>query len=400
MNYLSVEFALALIAFFPLYWALASRVMLQKILLLGASYAFYATWDWRFAAMLSGFSLAVHAGAHLIDGAMSARSSRLRLAAMIALCLGYLGALKYFDFFREGLQQLVAALGGPTSLPTLDILVPVGISFYVFNAIAYLVAVHRREREAPASAMDLALFMGFFPSLLAGPVLRPEGMLGQIECAAPRRLSEPGFALWLIALGVAKKLVVATWLASTWVDPLFAEPGRYNGVELALGLAGYAVQIFCDFSGYTDVVTGIALLLGYQLPVNFIQPYLAGSVKDFWRRWHVSLSTFIRDFVYVPLGGSRAGFVRAQFNVMAAMLLSGLWHGADLKYIVWGALQGAALVACNVWHRFGGARASARAGRGADLCLRVSRVARSSVPTRCHPRLRTSKPWAAWRGLS
>ena len=354
MNYLSIEFAVALVAFFPLYWALASRVVLQKGLLLAASYAFYATWDWRFAAMLAGFSLAVHACAHLIDRAANPRARQAWLAAAIGLCLAYLAAFKYFDFFREGLQQLVTALGGPASLPTLEILVPVGISFYVFNAIGYLVAIHRSERERPAGAMDLALFMGFFPSLLAGPVLRPEGMLRQIEGRDPRRLVEPGLANWLIVLGVGKKLVAATWLAGTWVDPLFAEPGRYNGVELALGLAAYAVQIFCDFSGYTDVVTGIALLLGYRLPVNFAQPYLAQSVKDFWRRWHVSLSTFIRDFVYLPLGGNRVGFVRAQVNILAAMLLSGLWHGADLKYIVWGALHGAAVVACNLWRTAGG----------------------------------------------
>jgi D-alanyl-lipoteichoic acid acyltransferase DltB (MBOAT superfamily) len=349
MNYLSIEFVAAFLAFFPLYWAARARVGLQKALLLAASYGFYATWDWRFAAMLFAFSCVVWLGGVLLVRAQYRETRRPLLVLLVGFCLGYLALLKYFDFFRESLQRLLAAAALPSSLPALDVLLPIGVSFYTFHSIAYLVALYREERLEPARFGDLLLFIAFFPSLLAGPILRPEGMLAQIASPAPRRLTEPGFALWLIALGVAKKLVVATWLAAEWVDPMFADPGRWNGIELAFGAMAYAVQIFCDFSGYTDVVTGVALLLGYCLPVNFRQPYLAADVKDFWRRWHISLSTFIRDFVYVPLGGNRCGLARAQVNVLVAMALSGLWHGADTKYLIWGLLHGAGVVACNAW---------------------------------------------------
>jgi len=349
MNYLSIEFAAAFLAFFPLYWAARGRIAAQKALLLAASYGFYATWDWRFAAMLFAFSCVVWLGGVLLAWAQYRGTRRALLALFVGACLGYLATLKYFDFFRESLQRLLAAAGLPSALPALDLLLPIGVSFYTFHAIAYLVAVYREERLEAARFGDLALFIAFFPSLLAGPILRPEGMLAQIESRAPRALIEPGFALWLVALGVAKKLVVATWLAARWVDPMFADPGRWNGVELAFGAMAYAVQIFCDFSGYTDVVTGVALLLGYRLPVNFRQPYLAADIKEFWRRWHISLSSFIRDFVYIPLGGNRGGFLRAQANVLAAMALSGLWHGADTKYLIWGLLHGVGVVACNAW---------------------------------------------------
>ena len=309
--------------------------------------------------MLLGFSVTVWGFAGLIARLRNSslhnatlQNSTLRkvvFSSAILFCLGYLGILKYFDFFRESLQDALVASGFAASFPTIDLLMPIGVSFYTFNAIAYLVAVFRGERQSAGALSDFLLFMAFFPSLLAGPILRPEGVLSQIESSAPRQVIEPAFAIWLLVLGVFKKLVVASWLASIWVDPVFADPSAFNPIDLMVGCMAYSLQIFCDFSGYTDVVTGLALLLGYQLPVNFRQPYLANSIKVFWHRWHISLSSFIGDYLYRPLGGSRCSFLRTQLNVLIAFVLSGLWHGADTRYLLWGLLHGLGVAVCNAW---------------------------------------------------
>ncbi|MEO3953200.1 MBOAT family O-acyltransferase [Chromobacterium piscinae] len=324
---------------------------MQNLLLLLASYLFYAKLDWRFASILAVYTLVQHS----LSRRMSASASPRRwLQASLLLAVGNLALFKYFDFFRESAQAGLNALGVTALLPALDILMPVGISFYTFQSVSYFVSVYRKEIK-PAALPQFALFLAFFPTLLAGPICRAGDLLEQLRSPARRQVAQLDRALGLIALALLKKLWLAGWLASAWVDPVFAAPDTFHTLEVWAAFYAYALQIYLDFSGYTDLVTALALLLGIQLPRNFDAPYLALNLRDFWRRWHISLSSWIRDYVYIPLGGNRDGFARAQINLLAAMLLSGLWHGASLKYLVWGAMHGLGVVALNVgdklWRR-------------------------------------------------
>lgn len=347
MNFLSPEFALCFLVFFPLYWGMARYPAVQKSIFLLASYGLYSLWDWRFAGLLLIFSLSVWGFSLLIPWFGRAGFRRLPLFFGVALVLVYLGMLKYYDFFRASFHELMGGLFTGHGIPAIDFLLPIGVSFYSLNAIAYLVAVSRKER-LPTRLLDYLLFMVFFPAILAGPVLRPDGVLTQIESSKPRILLEPTFALWLICLGAFKKLVIASFLATQLVDQAFADPAAFHAIDLWVAMFAYSIQIYCDFSGYTDIVTGLALLLGYRLPRNFNSPYLATNIKAFWQRWHISLSTFIRDFIYIPLGGSRQGLFLAQVNVLIAFACSGLWHGAETRYVIWGLMHGMALVVVNL----------------------------------------------------
>jgi len=228
------------------------------------------------------------------------------------------------------------------SVPLLEVLLPIGLSFYTFHSVSYLVSINRGEM-APAAPLDLALYLAFFPSLVAGPVNRAAHMLPQIRPAQIRQVLEPQRALGLIALAVVKLFFFSAWLGSEWVDPVFETPSGFSAEQLLLSVYGYSLLIYLNFSGYTNLVTGVALLLGFKLPDNFNAPYAARNLKEFWGRWHISLSTFIRDYVYIPLGGNRQGVWRGNLNMLLAMLVSGLWHGASLNFIIWGGLHGIGL---------------------------------------------------------
>lgn len=333
---------------FPLYWMLARHVAAQNILLLVFSYLFYAGLDLRMPIALGVFSLTVFVSTRLIAAATGPWRRRW-LGLSITALVGYLAALKYYLPLRDALSPWLAGRGDVADqLLSLDLLVPVGVSFFTFQAIALLVACFRGTPDcARPGLVETTLYLAFFPTIVAGPICRPEQLLPQLR--APRTFEAPLPALGLVVRGLFKKLVVASWLASTWVDPLFEAPDAYNGLELVLGACAYAVQIYVDFSGLTDLVTGIARLLGFRLADNFALPYLADGPREFWHRWHMSLSTWIRDFIYIPLGGSRRGRPRTQFNLLAAMVLSGAWHGAGLNYIVWGVLHGLASVVAGLW---------------------------------------------------
>lgn len=347
MQYLSPEFAFVFPLFFALYWLFGAAPVWQKRILLLASHLFYALFDWRFDVLLLLFSVGILSLArHASPKAGVQRRWPVWLGVVLAVL--NLAVFKYYNFFREEVLQLVG--GGVLTLPVLDILLPVGISFYTFQGIAYLLSVGRGERR-PASWQDGLLYLSFFPTLLAGPICRPAQLLPQIESTIPKKLVGVDRAFLLILLAILKKVWIAAWLEQTWVKPIFANPDAYHAVELAGAVFAYAWQLYFDFSGYTDVVTAIALLLGYQLPVNFNQPYLATNLRDFWKRWHISLSSWIRDYVYIPLGGSRAVWWRAQVNVLLAMGLSGLWHGASFTFIAWGLWHGLGLLAQNGWEK-------------------------------------------------
>lgn len=357
MSYLSIEFALAFLLFLALYWGLAPRPHWQKIWLLIASYAFYLSFDMRFAAILAIYSIGIIGFSRWIAHANPSSSPAIKISPLrrpitwaLLFAVGNLAVFKYFEFFRESAQQFLQHIGLSLFIPGIDILMPVGISFYTFQSITYLVALHRGERSS-AAPLDTLLFLSFFPTLLSGPICRASGpgaLLTQLESTQRRHILAPQQALILVLLAVIKKVWLASWLAATWVNPLYTNPGDYHALELLGGLYAYALQIYLDFSGYTDLVTALALLLGYHLPKNFNAPYLARNPREFWQRWHISLSSWIRDYVYIPLGGNQLGWMRTQINLTIAMLLSGLWHGASLNYLAWGGLHALGVVAANI----------------------------------------------------
>ncbi|MBV4538184.1 MULTISPECIES: MBOAT family O-acyltransferase [Pseudomonas] len=339
MSFLSIEFGLCFTLFFLLYWSLCWSVRLQNALLLTASYALVASFSLQSLYILLGYSALVY-----LLGQLTARypGRWFNPVLLLALVLGCFYLFKYQEFFVAGAQSALAALGLTVSLPILELLVPIGLSFYAFHSVSYLVSINRREL-APVPVLDLALYLAFFPSLVAGPVNRAAHMLPQIRPQAMRQVLEPQRALGLIALAVVKLFFFSAWLGSEWVDPVFDTPGSASPEQVLLSVYGYSFLIYFNFSGYTNLVTGIALLLGVRLPDNFNAPYAAHNLKEFWARWHISLSRFIRDYVYIPLGGNRQGVWRGNLNMLLAMLVSGLWHGASLNFIIWGALHGVGL---------------------------------------------------------
>jgi alginate O-acetyltransferase complex protein AlgI len=322
--------------------ALETRFTAKKTVLVVASYYFYAQWDWRFCFLLA-FSTGLSYGAGLlIAAARRPERQRLVLGLAVGAHLGLLGVFKYFDFFVVSANELARSLGLTHELPFLEILLPVGISFFTFHGISYLVDVYRDEVEVCRNPLDMALYMSFFPQLVAGPIVRAAYFLPQLA----RPSTEPiplAPALVLILAGLFKKVVIANYLATGLVDPVFAAPTSYGAPDLLFATYGYAVQIYCDFSAYSDIAIGCAALLGFRFPANFNQPYRAERLREFWQRWHISLSSWLRDYLYKPLGGNRHGRVKTYRNLMLVMLLGGLWHGAAWKFIAWGALHGGGL---------------------------------------------------------
>ncbi|HEX3863810.1 MAG TPA: MBOAT family protein [Stellaceae bacterium] len=322
--------------------ALDTRFMAKKAVLVVASYYFYAQWDWRFCFLLA-FSTTLSYLAGLAIGVAQNRSRRrLITGGAIALHLGLLGVFKYLDFFVLSANQLARLLGLQHELPFLEILLPVGISFFTFHGISYVTDVYRGDADVCRNPLDMALYMSFFPQLVAGPIVRAAYFLPQL--ARPSREPIPiAPALLLILGGLFKKVVVATYLATGLVDPVFASPTSYGGPDLLLATYGYAVQIYCDFSAYSDMAIALAALLGFRFPANFNQPYRSQRLREFWQRWHISLSGWLRDYLYKPLGGNRHGRLATYRNLMLTMLLGGIWHGAGWKFVAWGALHGGGL---------------------------------------------------------
>ena len=322
--------------------ALGTRFAAKKTVLVVASYYFYAQWDWRFCFLLAGSSVVSYIAGQLIDRASEERRARTILGIAVALHLGLLGIFKYFDFFISSANQLARLLGLEHEVPFIEILLPVGISFFTFHGISYITDVYRRDVAVCRNPLDMLLYMSFFPQLVAGPIVRAAYFLPQLA----RPSTEPipvGPALLLILSGLFKKVVIANYLATGLVDPVFSAPTSYGGPDLLLATYGYAVQIFCDFSAYSDMAIALAALLGFRFPANFNQPYRAQRLREFWQRWHISLSTWLRDYLYKPLGGNRGGRLNTYRNLLLTMLLGGLWHGAAWKFIAWGALHGGGL---------------------------------------------------------
>jgi alginate O-acetyltransferase complex protein AlgI len=323
------------------YWRLRRRG--QNLLLLGASYLFYGWWDWRFLGLILLSTLVDYFCAHLIDQSDSPARRRTALLVSIMLNLGFLGFFKYFNFFIDSFARLMDTLGIPVSDTTLQILLPPGISFYTFQAVAYIVDVYHRRIKPADSLVDYALFISLFPHLIAGPIQRPSHLLPQVQAARVFDTERFYDGLQLIAMGLFRKVVIADNCALLADAAFSGRLGEPNLAVLAIGAYAFAWQIYGDFSGYSDIARGSAQLLGFHFMVNFRQPYLATSLQDFWRRWHISLSTWLRDYLYIPLGGNRYGEVRTYRNLMLTMLLGGLWHGANWTFVIWGGIHGAGL---------------------------------------------------------
>jgi D-alanyl-lipoteichoic acid acyltransferase DltB (MBOAT superfamily) len=256
--------------------------------------------------------------------------------------LGLLGYFKYFNFFVSSGSNALAVVGLDLPVSVREIVLPVGISFFTFMGISYVVDIYRGTLR-PATFGHFAAYLSFFPHLVAGPIVRGSELLPQMESPRDPRRVDTSRGFYLIATGLFKKVVIANYLATHIVDAVFGAPNQHSSLEVLVGVVAYAVQIYADFSGYTDMAIGFALLLGFKFPQNFDSPYAAVSVQDFWRRWHMTLSRWLRDYLYFPLGGSRKGEGRTYANLMATMLLGGLWHGASWTFVAWGGLHGAGL---------------------------------------------------------
>ncbi|ABD13261.1 putative membrane protein involved in D-alanine export [Frankia casuarinae] len=339
MIFPTIEFAAFLVVVLAISWLLMPRPRLWKPFILGASYFFYGFADARFVLLIVASTL-INQGAAV---AIHRWRDRRVLIAAIVCDLGLLGWFKYYSFFALSVDRALAEIGLPTALPLLQVALPIGISFFTFQALSYVIDVHRGT-STPASLLDFAVYEAFFPHLVAGPIVRAREFIPQLATPRDPNQVQATRAVFLIVGGLVKKVVLADLIASRLVDPVFDAPGQHSSLEIATAGYGYAVQIYCDFSAYSDIAIGIALLLGFRFPDNFDRPYAAVTLQDFWRRWHMTLSRWLRDYVYLPLGGNRKGQRRTYLNIMITMTLGGLWHGAAWTFVLWGALHGGGLV--------------------------------------------------------
>jgi alginate O-acetyltransferase complex protein AlgI len=345
MVFNSFEYAIFLAAVVVLCWSLP-RVRWQNGLLLAASYLFYARWDWRFLGLILLSTTVDFLAARAMPNAVG-RRRKLLLALSLITDLGILGFFKYFNFFVDSAVNVLNSLGVQASPSTLQIILPVGISFYTFQALSYTIEVYRGNLQPTRSFANYALFIAFFPQLTAGPIERAARMLPQIE--NPRAIDGERFesGLVLILLGLFKKMVIAD-VAASLIDPaIFSETARFPAGSVLAAVYLFTIQVYADFSGYSDIARGSARLLGFELIENFNQPYFAANIADFWRRWHISLSTWLRDYIFFPFsramlkryGSGRSILIQIAAH-MLTMLASGLWHGANWTFVVWGALHG------------------------------------------------------------
>jgi len=331
-------FLLLFLGFLAIYQLLRNQHRARLLYVTAFSlFFYYKSSGWYFLLLVFSTIVEYNFALWIADSASPGRR-KLLMALSLLVNLGMLFYFKYTNFFLSGYQALT---GQP--VPILHVLLPVGISFYTFQTLSYTLDVYREQIKPLRNIWDFAFFVSFFPQLVAGPIVRASDFIPQIPRPPYVSRDDMGRAVLLIAAGLFKKAVISDYISLNYVERIFDNPTLYSGIENLLGVYGYALQIYCDFSGYSDIAIGIALLLGYRLPPNFLSPYQSTSITEFWRRWHISLSSWLRDYLYIPLGGNRKGVVRQYINLFLTMLLGGLWHGASLTFVAWGALHGAAL---------------------------------------------------------
>jgi len=338
---------------------------IRKRLLLLASYYFYAYWDWRFLSLILISTVVDYCVSLGLARTRQLTWRKVLLITSLSCNLGILGFFKYFNFFVESLEGVFGTFGIHGG--TLLVILPIGISFYTFQTLSYTIDVYRGRLEPCRSFFDFALFVAFFPQLVAGPIVRASDFLPQLASSA--RMSWHGAFLGFrqFTIGMFKKVFIADHIA-LFVDCVFENAGVFGPASTWLAVLAYGLQIYCDFSGYSDMAIGTARIMGYSLPTNFRLPYLATSVTDFWHRWHISLSTWLRDYLYIPLGGNRKGPGRTYVNILITMILGGLWHGASWTFVVWGAIHGGALVV-DKWLKEGATHSLSVSSRGSRWIL-------------------------------
>jgi alginate O-acetyltransferase complex protein AlgI len=342
MLFVEPRFFLFFAIVFTAYWSLRGNAQ-RKFLLLVASYIFYGAWDARFTLLLGFSTLFDYLSGLAMERTDNDRRRRLLIAFSVSVNLGLLSIFKYFNFFADSFVTLLNDAGIAANPVTVHIILPVGISFYTFQSLSYTIDIYRGHMKARRSLLDYATFVAFFPQLVAGPIVRAYDFLPQLD--TKRHFSDVPVrsALILFFFGFVKKACISDNLAP-YADAVFAHPEHYGGASIVAAVLLYAIQIYCDFSGYTDMAIAVAKLLGYDLTINFRQPYFARDIADFWRRWHISLSSWLRDYLYISLGGNRGGQFKTYRNLLVTMVLGGLWHGASWNFVIWGTLHGLALV--------------------------------------------------------
>jgi alginate O-acetyltransferase complex protein AlgI len=341
MAFNSPQFLLFLPLVVLLYGALQRSQRPRDGFLLLASYLFYMSWDWRYAGLIAFSTLVDWRIGLALDASDRPRLRRALLITSLVVNLGLLAVFKYWNFFFTSAEQGLGLLGFDLSLPHHHLLLPVGISFYTFQTLSYTIDVYKRQIPVERDLVKFSLFVSFFPQLVAGPIVRASDFLHQLHREPSITEERVRYGLWRVFRGLFKKVIIADLLANFAVDAVFADPGAHSSVDLLVALYAYAFQIYNDFSGYSDVAIGAAAMLGFEIPENFNRPYLSRNVREFWTRWHISLSTWLRDYLYIPLGGNRSRTTR---NLMITMLLGGLWHGAALNFVLWGAYHGLLLI--------------------------------------------------------
>ncbi len=338
MLFSSGTFWALFLIFMPVYGVLRKRFWQMLVFVVAFSFYFYYKSSGWFVLLLASTSVLDWCLSRVMNRpGRSVLFRRCCVAVSLLTSLGILAYFKYANFFLWNISQMVNANFQP-----LDLILPVGISFYTFQSVSYIIDVYKRRVEPTHTWLEYAFFLSFFPALVAGPIVRADYFLPQIRQNRHATRQEIYMGLWLIILGIVKKAVIADYIAQ-YNDLIFQTPGGYSGFETLMGVIGYTMQIYCDFSGYSDMAIGIALIMGFKLAKNFNFPYKSRNLTDFWRRWHISLSTWLRDYIYIPLGGNRKGTARTYLNNFATMLIGGLWHGAAWKFVFWGAMHGAGL---------------------------------------------------------
>ena len=352
MIFNSLPFLIFATVFFLLYFQVHGRTRMWLILVAG--YFFYGWWDWRFLGLIAFTTVMDYSLGLYIDGTENPKQRRIGVVVSIVMNLTFLGFFKYFNFFADSLANLVRGMGMEPSWTTLNIILPVGISFYTFQSLSYTVDVYRRKLPVERDFVKFAAFVSLFPQLMAGPIVRAYDLLPQMSADKKFEWNRWNSGLGRVLWGFFKKVAIADSLAP-FVDQVFGAPETFGSLHLLIGVIFYSFQIYCDFSGYSDIAIGLARMMGFRFPENFRTPYFSRSFSEFWTRWHISLSSWLRDYLYIPLGGNRHGIFKTYRNNMITMLLGGLWHGANWAFVFWGFLHGFYLIlqrlASPIWTR-------------------------------------------------
>ena len=343
MQFQSFIFVQFFILFYVCYLLLINNLKAQNVLLLIASYIFYGYWDWRFLFLLLFSTIVDFVVSKKIYITDNTKQRKFWLSVSLVSNLSMLVFFKYFNFFTASFVDLLNTVGLSVNDLTLKIILPVGISFYTFQTLSYTIDVYRKDLKPADDIVDFAVYVAFFPQLVAGPIERATSFLPQITHQRKLDLNQIKAGVFLIIWGYFKKLVIADNLAKI-ADPIFNNYTEYQGLDIIIGVLAFTIQIYCDFSAYSNIARGLAKLMGFELMVNFRLPFFARNPSDFWSRWHISLSTWLRDYLYIPLGGNRNGMFNTYRNLFLTMLLGGLWHGAAWNFVLWGIYQGSILI--------------------------------------------------------